>query len=154
MKIWVDADACPKAIKEILFRAAERMQLQTTFVSNKRLWIPESDFVGALRVPGGFDVADERIVALVTTDDIVVTDDIPFAANAIEKGAYVLSFRGHFYTEENIRERLSVRNFMADLREAGVETGGPSSFRARDTQAFANQLDRFLAKMKIYPKAQ
>ncbi len=146
MQIWVDADACPKAIKETIYRAAERVKATTTFVSNKRLRIPVSDYIKTIQVPLGFNVADEKIVELIVAGDLVISDDIPFAAEAIDKGGYVLNFRGQFYTEENIRERLSIRDFMDGLRSTGVETGGPASFRPKDRQAFADQLDRFLVK--------
>ncbi|MBI5005509.1 MAG: YaiI/YqxD family protein [Nitrosomonadales bacterium] len=146
MRIWVDADACPKVIKEILFRAADRLQIQTTLVANKLLYCPPSQFIRALQVPAGFDVADNKIVQLCETGDLVITADIPLAAEVIAKGGHVLDPRGEFYTRDTIRERLSMRNFMDTLRSSGVETGGPPSLSQSDRQAFANQLDRFLAK--------
>jgi hypothetical protein len=148
MHIWVDADACPAVIKEILFRAAVRVQVPLTLVANQPLRTPPSPLIKSLQVPSGFDVADNRIVELVQAGDLVITADIPLAAAAIEKGAFALNPRGTLYTEENIRETLSLRNFMAGLRDSGVETGGPQSFNQSDRQAFANQLDRLLAKRK------
>lgn len=146
MHIWVDADACPAVIKEILFRAAVRVQVPLTLVANQPLRTPPSPLIKSLQVPSGFDVADNRIVELVNAGDLVITADIPLAAAAIEKGAFALNPRGTLYTEENIRETLSLRNFMTELRSSGVETGGPQAFSQSDRQAFANQLDRLLAK--------
>ena len=146
MHIWVDADACPAVIKEILFRAAVRAQVNLTLVANQPLRTPPSPFIKTMRVAAGFDVADDRIVELVQAGDLVVTADIPLAAGAIDKGAIALNPRGTLYTQENIRETLSMRNFMAELRGSGVDTGGPSGFTQADRQAFANQLDRLLAK--------
>ena len=141
MQIWVDADACPKVIKEILFRAAERRQIQLTLVANKMLYCPPSKVIRAMQVPAGFDVADNKIAQMVEQGDLVVTADIPLAADVIERGGHALNPRGEFYSKDNIQERLTMRNFMEGLRGSGVETGGPG-----DRQAFANQLDRFLAK--------
>ena len=146
MQIWVDADACPAVIKEILFRAAIRAQIQVTLVANQPLRTPPSPFIKSLRVAAGFDVADNRIVELAQAGDLVITADIPLAAAVIDKGGTALNPRGTLYTGENIRETLSLRNFMADLRGSGVETGGPATFSLSDRQAFANQLDRLLAK--------
>lgn len=146
MQIWVDADACPGVIKEILFRAATRTQVMLTLVANQALRAPASPYIKTLQVPSGFDVADNRIVELMEAGDLVITADIPLAASVIEKGGYALNPRGTLYTEENIRETLSLRNFMADLRSSGVETGGPPIFNQRDRQSFANQLDRLLAQ--------
>ena len=148
MQIWVDADACPVVIKDILFRAAVRTQTAVTLVANAPLRTPPSPYIKSMQVPSGFDVADNRIVELVETADLVITADIPLAAAVIEKGGYALNPRGMLYTVENIRETLSLRNFMADLRSSGVETGGPSTFTPSDRQAFANQLDRLLAQQK------
>ncbi|HEU0188184.1 MAG TPA: YaiI/YqxD family protein [Gallionellaceae bacterium] len=145
MHIWVDADACPKVIKEILFRAAERQQLELTLVANKLLYCPPSRFIHALQVPAGFDVADNKIAQLVQPGDLVVTADIPLAADVIARGAHALNPRGELYTKDTIQERLAMRNFMDGLRSSGVETGGPPSLSQGDRQAFANQLDRFLA---------
>lgn len=146
MHIWVDADACPAVIKEILFRAATRTRVPVTLVANQPLRTPPSPYIKSMQVPAGFDVADNRIVELAQPGDLVITADIPLAAGAIDKGALALNPRGTLYTAENIRETLSLRNFMADLRSSGVETGGPSSLSQSDRQAFANQLDRLLAK--------
>ena len=146
MRIWVDADACPGVIKEILFRAATRTQTPLTLVANAPLRTPPSPFIKSMQVPAGLDVADNRIVELVEIDDLVITADIPLAAAVIDKGGHALNPRGMLYTPENIRETLSMRNFMADLRGSGVETGGPSAFTHSDRQAFANQLDRVLAQ--------
>jgi len=146
MQIWVDADACPKVIKEILFRAAERRQIQLTLVANKMLYCPPSKVIRAMQVPAGFDVADNKIAQMVERGDLVVTADIPLAADVLERGGHALNPRGEFYSKDNIQERLTMRNFMEGLRGSGVETGGPASFSQGDRQAFANQLDRFLAK--------
>ena len=148
MQIWVDADACPRVIKEILFRAAERKQVQLTMVANQPLQLPASPWIGMLVVPAGFDVADDTIVARLKTGDLVVTADIPLAAAAIKKGGHALNPRGEFYTPDNIQERLAVRNMLDELRGSGVEVGGPAAFSLADRQAFANQLDRFLEKQK------
>ena len=144
MHIWVDADACPNAIKNILFRAAERAQVALTLVANQLIRIPPSRFVKALQVPAGFDVADDRIVQMVQTGDLVVTADIPLAAAVIAKGGRALDPRGEFYTGENIGEKLSVRKLMDELRASGVDTDGPPGFSNADRQAFANSLGRFL----------
>jgi uncharacterized protein len=146
MQIWVDADACPGAIKEILFRAAERARIQVTLVANQAMRIPVSPYVRFVQVPAGLDVADKRIVELLAANDLVVTADIPLAAATIEKGAHALNPRGELYTKDNIRERLSMRNFMDELRGSGVVTGGPAALNQRDRQAFANSLDSFLAR--------
>jgi len=148
MHIWVDADACPNVIKDILFRAAERAQIPLTLVANKLLHTPPSRYIKALQVPAGFDVADNKIVQLVEPGDLVITADIPLAAEVIEKGGHALNPRGEFYTLDNIREFLTLRNFMDGLRSSGVETGGPAALSQTDRQAFANQLDRFLVKIK------
>lgn len=146
MKIWVDADACPKAIKDILVRAAGRIGVQTIFVANQPMRLPESEFIKKIQVPGGADVADDKIVELLQSGDLVITADIPLAARVVDKDVVALDPRGDFYSKENIRERLSIRDFMDGLRSAGVETGGPASFKQKDSQAFADQLDRFLTK--------
>jgi uncharacterized protein YaiI (UPF0178 family) len=147
MRIWVDADACPRAIKEILYRAAERVRVRLTLIANRPLWTPRSDYIDTLKVPGGFDVADDRILELVERGDLVITADIPLAAEVVEKGAHALSPRGELYTEENVRERLAVRNLMDQLRSVGVDTGGPPSLGQSDRQACANQLDRLLTRL-------
>ena len=134
------------AIKEILFRAAERERVQVTLVANRALRIPPSPYLRSLQVPPGFDVADKRIVELLAATDLVITADIPLAAAVIDKGAHALNPRGELYTKDNIRERLSMRNFMDELRGSGVITGGLAALNPRDRQAFANSLDAFLAK--------
>ena len=146
MQIWVDADACPKVIKEILFRAAERRKIKLTLVANKLLYCPPSKVIQAIQVPAGFDVADNKIVELTAPGDLVVTADIPLAADVIARGGHALNPRGELYTKDTIQERLSMRNFMDSLRGSGVETGGPPIFSQSDRQAFANQLDKFLVK--------
>jgi hypothetical protein len=151
MQIWVDADACPNVIKDILFRAAERVRVPLILVANAPLRTPRSQFIRAIQVPGGFDVADNHIVEQVSRGDVVITADIPLAAAAIERGAQALNPRGELYTPDNIRERLSMRNFMDTLRSTGVNTGGPPTLSGRDTQAFASQLDRILSQ---YTRAQ
>ena len=147
MRIWVDADACPNAIKEILFRAAERVGVETTLVANQPVRVPPSRYVRTVQVPAGFDVADHRIVAEAEEGDLVVTADIPLAAEVVAKGAVALNPRGELYTEENVRERLAMRNLMDELRGAGQVTGGPAPMSKGDRQAFANQLDRLLARL-------
>lgn len=148
MKIWVDADACPVAIKEILYRAANRAEIPLTLIANQMLRVPPSPWIKALQVPAGFDVADRRIAQEAEAGDVVVTADIPLAAAVISKGALVIDTRGDLLDEGCIQERLSMRNFMETLRNSGVETGGPSSLSSADKQAFANQLDRLLVKHK------
>lgn len=148
MHIWVDADACPNTVKEILFRSANRLHINMTLVANRLLHTPPSPWIKAMQVPSGFDVADARIVELLAAGDLVITADIPLAALVIEKGGHALNPRGQFYTKENIRESLSMRDFMEQLRSSGVETGGPAPLAASDSKAFANQLDRFLAKQR------
>ena len=146
MQIWVDADACPNVIKEILFRAAERLQIPLILVANKFLRTPPSHYVSSIRVGAGLDVADNEIVRKMESGDLVITADIPLASEVIGKGGHALNPRGEFYSRENIEERLTMRNFMDELRDAGVNTGGPATLNQKDRQAFANQLDRFLAK--------
>jgi uncharacterized protein YaiI (UPF0178 family) len=146
MRIWVDADACPNAIKEILFRAAERVRVHLTLVANQHLRTPRSPYIESMQVPAGFDVADHRIVQMVQPDDLVVTADIPLAALVVEKGGHALDPRGDLYTQENVGERLAMRNLMDELRSSGLETGGPPSLTKRDRQAFANQLDTLLTR--------
>lgn len=148
MKIWVDADACPGAIKDIVFRAAERTKVPAVFVANQFLRLPPSLHVRSIQVPKGFDVADNHIAASVQAGDLVVTADIPLAAEVIAKQAHALNPRGELYTVENVRERLNMRDFMDTLRAGGVQTGGPPAFSKADAQAFANQLDRLLAQRK------
>jgi uncharacterized protein YaiI (UPF0178 family) len=144
MRIWVDADACPGEIKELLFRAAKRTETQVTLVANQAIRTPGSEFVDSLLVPAGMNVADRRIVELVQPGDLVITADIPLAADVVGKGAQALDPRGQLYTEANVGERLAVRNLLDELRGGGQITGGPANFTAKDRQAFANQLDRWL----------
>src|SRR5215475_8291701 len=146
MQIWVDADACPVVIREILFRAAERTGVAITLVANKPVKLPPAQNVQFVQVPAGFDAADKRIVELMGAGDLVITADVPLAAAAIEKGGVALNPRGELYTGENVRERLSVRNFLDELRGSGVNTGGPAALSQRERQMFANQLDRLLAR--------
>ena len=145
MQIWVDADACPNVIKEILFRAAERLQIPLILVANRFLRTPPSRYICSIRVGGGPDVADNEIVREMVPGDLVITADIPLAAEVIGRGGHALNPRGEFYAKENIEERLTMRNFMDELRETGVNTGGPAILSRKDRQAFANQLDQFLA---------
>lgn len=149
MHIWIDADACPGVVKEILFRAAERLQIDTTLVANRLLRTPASRFIRAVQVPAGFDVADAHIVEQVAHGDLVVTADIPLAAAILERGAHALNPRGEMYTAANIAERLSMRNFLEELRSSGVQTGGPAAFSQADRQAFGAALDRFLARLPL-----
>lgn len=146
MHIWVDADACPNVIKDILFRAAERARIQVTLVANSWVRTPPSRFITSVQVSGGLDVADSEIVERCAAGDLVVTADIPLAALVLEKGALALNPRGELYTADTIAQRLTMRNFMDELRGSGVNTGGPAGFHARDRQAFGNALDRWLAR--------
>ncbi len=145
MKIWVDADACPKPVKEILFRAADRTGTSLTLVANHALHPPPSPFINAIQVPGGFDVADNKIVRDMQAGDLVITADIPLAAEVIKLGGHALNPRGEMYSPANIQQRLSMRNFMDELRGSGIQTGGPAALSQADRQHFANALDRFLA---------
>jgi uncharacterized protein YaiI (UPF0178 family) len=144
-QIWVDADACPRAIKEILFRAADRVGVPVTLVANQSLQVPRSRYIRSIRVAGGFDVADNHIARQAKAGDLVITADIPLAAEVIAKGCLALNPRGDLYTADNIRQRLNMRDFLDTLRSSGVDTGGPALFNQADRQAFANQLDRLLA---------
>lgn len=147
MQIWVDADATPAVIKDILFRAAERVRLPLILVANQTLRVPRSQYIRTLQVPQGFDVADNEIARRMAEGDLVITADIPLAAQVIEQGGHALNPRGEFYSRENIRERLNMRDFMEGMRGAGLAISGPPSFSQADRQAFAGQLDRFLARM-------
>ena len=146
MQLWVDADACPKPIKEILYRAAQRLQVPMVLVANTLLRTPPSPLIRVMRVRRGFNVADREIVEQVQAGDLVVTADIPLAAEVIARGGHALDPRGVLYTRESIPERLAVRNLMDQLRASGVETGGPAPWSRGDSHAFANQLDRLLSK--------
>nr|WP_113868806.1 YaiI/YqxD family protein [Brenneria salicis]NMN92646.1 hypothetical protein [Brenneria salicis ATCC 15712 = DSM 30166]RBP58922.1 hypothetical protein DES54_14413 [Brenneria salicis ATCC 15712 = DSM 30166]RLM29647.1 hypothetical protein BHG07_14995 [Brenneria salicis ATCC 15712 = DSM 30166] len=148
MQIWVDADACPNVIKDVLYRAAERTATLTTLVANQSLKVPPSRFIRTLRVSAGFDVADNEIVRRVEPGDLVVTSDIPLAAEVIEKGGVALNPRGERYTPDTIRERLNMRDFMDTMRASGVQTGGPNALNQRDRQQFANELDKWLRHKK------
>lgn len=147
MQIWVDADACPGTVKDILFRAADRLQIRVTLVANRMLKTPRSPWVKAIQVPQGFDVADNRIAELAQPGDLVITADIPLAAQALAHGAQVIDPRGEAYTRDNIEERLSVRSFMEEMRSSGVATGGPAPYAAADGKAFADRLDRLLTQL-------
>ena len=149
MKIWVDADACPVVAKEILYRAAERTKVSIVLVANQALQTPNSSYVSTVQVPRGFDVADDEIVKRLTVGDLVITSDIPLAAEVIEKGGQALSPRGELHTTENIRARLNIRDFLDTMRASGLETGGPATYSQRDRQAFANRLDQLLTKYLI-----
>jgi len=146
MKIWVDADACPRVIKEILFRAADRVAVQLTLVANQAIPVPRSRHIRSIQVASGFDVADNYIVQQADEGDLVITADIPLAAEVVEKGCLALNPRGELYTTENIRQRLNMRDFMDTMRGSGIDTGGPPALSQADRMAFANQLDRLLAR--------
>ena len=146
MKIWVDADACPGVIKDILFRAAERTGVQLTLVANHSIPIPPSRHIKFLQVRHGFDVADNEIVKRLDAGDLVITGDIPLAADVIDKGAYALNPRGELYTANNIRARLNIRDFMETLRSSGIDTGGPSAMSQSDRKSFASHLDKLLTR--------
>ncbi len=148
MRIWVDGDACPGVIKDILFRAAIRTKIPLTLVANQPMQIPRSDLISILTVPSGLNVADQKIVELLDPGDLVITADIPLAAHVVNKGGTALDPRGELYTDENIGERLTMRNLMDELRGGGMIGGGPAPFSGNDRQAFANQLDRILAKLQ------
>ncbi len=145
MQIWIDADACPKPIKEILFRAAERVKTALVLVANRPMQAPASRYIRSMVVASGLDVADETIVRLLQPGDLVITADIPLAALVVDKGGHALNPRGELYDTDNIRERLAMRDLMDELRGSGIDTGGPAPFNQQDRSAFANQLDRFLA---------
>ena len=147
MKIWVDADACPGVIKEILFRAAERTGVELTLVANHSIPVPKSRHIKFLQVTSGFDVADNEIVKRLDTGDLVITADIPLAADVIDKGGYALNPRGELYTANNIRARLNMRDFMETLRASGIDTGGPPALSQGDRKSFADHLDKILRKL-------
>ena len=147
MQIWVDADACPKAVKEILFRVAERTKIKVTLVANQSLATPPSEFIKSIRVSAGFDVADNYIVQEINEGDLIITADIPLAAEVIEKGGHALNPRGELYSTETIKQKLVMRDLMDQLRGSGeITSGGPPPLNQRDRREFANQLDRFVAK--------
>ncbi len=146
MKIWVDADACPVVIKEILFKAAERTKIQLTLVANRPVRIPRSQYITFIQVASGADVADNEIVKRLTVGDLVITADIPLAAAVIEQNGHALDPRGELYTVDNIKSRLSMRDFMDSLRAGGIDTGGPPPLNKSDRQSFANQLDTFITR--------
>lgn len=146
MQIWVDADACPRAIKEILYRAAERREIPLVLVANRGLQVPRSPLIKMVQVGSGFDVADHHIAEHVSPGDLVVTADVPLAAAIVEKGGHVLGPRGEEFTEENVQERLAMRDLMQQLRDTGTDTGGPAALSSADRQAFANGLDRLLTR--------
>ncbi len=148
MPIWVDADACPVVLKEILFRAANRTQTMVTLVANRSIQTPNSVYIKSIQVSAGFDIADHEIVERTQAGDLVITNDIPLAAEVIEKGAIVLNMRGERLTEANVRSRLNIRDFMDTLRASGIQTGGPAPMSQRDRAQFANELDRWLTHNK------
>ncbi|MBY0517311.1 MAG: YaiI/YqxD family protein [Bacteriovoracaceae bacterium] len=147
MRIWIDADACPKVIKEVIFKVSDRLKIPVTLVANSQMFIPPSPRINLIQVPKGADVADQYIVNHCEASDLVVTADIPLADFIVKKGATATNPRGELYTEENISERLSVRDFMKELRDSGVETGGPSIFGPKDKESFTNSLNKILTKM-------
>ncbi|NRA62764.1 MAG: YaiI/YqxD family protein [Psychrobium sp.] len=148
MKIWVDADACPVVIKDILYRAAHRTKIEMTLVANQLLSVPPSPYIKTLKVDSGFDVADDEIVLRMESGDLVITSDIPLAAEIIDKDGQVLSHRGELHTKENIKARLNIRDFMDTMRASGAHTGGPPPLNQSDRQNFANRLDTILARAK------
>ncbi|MGD8110037.1 YaiI/YqxD family protein [Vibrio sp. TRT 21S02] len=152
MKIWVDADACPVVIRDILFRAAERTGVQVTLIANQFVRIPASKNIQMIRVEAGFDVADNEIVRRAEKNDLVVTSDIPLASEVIDKGAQVVSSRGEVFTPENIKSRLNIRDFMETMRSSGIQTGGPAPLNQSDRQAFANYLDKWLVQAQRHNK--
>ena len=146
MKIYVDADACPKVIKEVLYKAVQRLSVNMTLVADQYLRVPQSEFIKTIQVPSGIDSADEKIVELTEPGDLVITADIPLADEVVSKGAFAINPRGELYTEANIKERLAIRDMMTEMRNTGMEFGGPPPFNPKDKEKFANQLDRFLTK--------
>ena len=146
MQIWIDADACPVVVKEILYRVADRLELPVTLVANQGLRVPPSRFIRTVQVPSGADVADQEIVRLLNPGDLVITGDIPLAGDVLAKGGYALNPRGEFYTKDNIAQQLTMRALMEELRSGGVDTRGPAAFSQSDRQQLANSLDRHLSK--------
>ncbi|MEX2479559.1 MAG: YaiI/YqxD family protein [Gammaproteobacteria bacterium] len=147
MRVWVDADACPTMIKEVLFKAVERLGIETTLVANQLVAVPPSRYIQALKVTAGFDVADNEIVKRLSAGDVVITSDIPLAAEVIEKRGHALNPRGELYSPDTIRQKLNMRDFMDTMRGSGLRTGGPPPLNARDRKAFADQLDRLLTRL-------
>lgn len=147
MKLWIDADACPNQVKEIMFKAANRKKIQLTLVANQYIKIPNSPYITMTQVESGFDVADDYIVAKVEPNDLVITSDIPLADELITKGAQVLTSRGEAFTPQNIKQKLNMRDFMETMRSSGIQSGGPPPLNAQDIQQFANALDRYLSKV-------
>ena len=147
-RIWVDADACPAVIKDILFRAADRTATRLTLIANQHIRTPRSKYINSVQVSSGFDVADNEIVRRAKAGDLVITSDIPLADEIISKGGHALSARGELYTRENIKARLNMRDFMDSLRSSGIQTGGPPALNATDRKTFADQLDRWLARAR------
>ena len=147
MQIWVDADACPIEAKEILYKVSKRLQIRLTMVANQMMWIPKSELIRLELVKAGADVADRRIVEMLSAGDLVISSDIPLAANAVARGATVLDPRGEELNADNVGSRLAARNLMDELRGSGMQTGGPAAYSARNKQDFANQLDRLLTKL-------
>lgn len=150
-RIWVDADACPGVVREIIVRAANRTRVEAVFVANQQVRLPPGPFTRSMQVPGGFDVADQAIVDAAEPGDLVVTADIPLAADAIAKGAEAVNPRGEPYSPDTIRQKLNLRDFMDTMRSSGVQSGGPPSYGQKERQAFANVLDRYLARVKAAP---
>lgn len=146
LTLWVDADACPRDVKDLIYRTGVRLQIRTILVANGNLTVPRSEYISTVRVAQGLNVADAYIAAAAKPGDVAITADIPLAAELVPKGVAVIDPRGELFTEENIQERLSVRNFMQEMRDSGVQTGGPKSFDARAKQQFANALDRVLSR--------
>ncbi len=148
MKIYVDADACPKIIKDVLYKAVERVKVDLILVADQYMSIPHSLYITFIRVPSGIDAADDKIVELITPEDLAITADIPLADKIVEKGATALNPRGELYTERNIKERLAIRDMMAEFRDNGMQGGGPPPFNQKDKQLFANELNKILCKIK------
>lgn len=153
MKIWVDADACPVVLREILFKAATRVQVPLVLVANQPIRVPSSEWISAMQVASGFDVADDEIVKRVASGDLVITSDIPLAAEVIDKGALALNARGELYTLDTVKARLNMRDFMDTMRSSGVHTGGPAALSQADRREFSNQLDRILTRYLRQKKA-
>lgn len=148
MKIWVDADACPALIRNIIFRTAKRLKIETTFVANQTIKVPPVDYIRAITVPYGADIADHEIVANAAEGDLVITNDIPLASRAVALGATAIGMRGQLFDDATVHGRLASRNLMEQLRSAGMETKGPKPLGPKDVQTFANQLDRILTKLR------